>query len=69
LILPHPTSLQEVAQDAISLSQESVLSEVSAGGTHRKRARKCSVVRDPIHLADLQALARRNRQVRTAGDQ
>lgn len=51
-------------QEAISMSQESVLSEVSAGGTHRKRARKCSVVRDPIHLHDLHGLARRNRQTR-----
>lgn len=55
------------------MSQESVLSTGSisvgrrsaghAGG--RKRARKCSVIQDPIHLSALHAVARDNQ--RSAG--
>lgn len=57
--------------EALAMSQDSVISATStsvgkpgavgAGGT-RKRARKCSVIQDPIHLSALHAVARENRQ-------
>jgi hypothetical protein len=50
--------------DAVAMSQESVMSEASASAASRKKPRKCSVIRDPIALAGLDAVARNNQ---TAG--
>jgi hypothetical protein len=53
--------------DAIAMSQESVMSEASASGaacaSSRKKVRKCSIIRDPIALADLHAVARNSQAV------
>lgn len=53
-------------RNAIGMSQESVMSGASGRksnsvGVPSKRARKCSAIRDPIHLANLHAVARDNR--------
>ena len=64
--LPIPLQVMET----LEMSQESVLSTGSThtgkhgagtGGAH-KRARKCSVIQDPIHLNSLHAVARENRR-------
>jgi hypothetical protein len=53
--------------DAIAMSQESVMSEASvsagASASSRKKVRKCSVIRDPIALAGLRTVARKNQTV------
>ena len=57
--------------ESITMSQESVLSDMSGagrsssfgGGSSNKRARKCSVIRDPIYLHDLHANAQQQQLV------
>lgn len=64
----------EQMRDAISMSQESVLSETGScsrsnhggGGRVSKRARKCSVIQDPIYLAHLHSVARANHSAEPA---
>lgn len=55
--------VSQMAQEAISLSQDSVLSEVSVTSAPRKRLRKCSEIKDPIRLTELQSVARANQQL------
>lgn len=52
-----------MAQEAISLSQDSILSEVSVTSAPRKRLRKCSEIKDLIRLTELQSVARANQQL------